>query len=90
LTTEEAAEVLTLKNKRKLDAYRINHRVLDKLPHNAIIMHPQPISSGPQSELAREFRSDPRVVIMKQSRNGLPFRMALLASILWREYFGIF
>lgn len=54
--------------------YTVNKRILSLMPENSIVLHPRP--RGP--ELPTEVDSDPRVLHVRQGRNGGPVRIALL------------
>lgn len=58
--------------------YRVDARVLDVLPKDAIIMHPLPRNT----EIPAEVDADPRAAYFRQAQNGLYVRMALLKMIM--------
>ncbi|MGH7192984.1 MAG: aspartate carbamoyltransferase, partial [Candidatus Saccharimonadales bacterium] len=58
----------------------IDRKALDRLPGQAIIMHPLPRVD----EIADEVDSDPRAKYFEQTGNGLYIRMALLDQIISR------
>jgi len=63
--------------------WSVNQEVLDRLPKNAIIMHPLPRT---QNELPYETDNDPRSRYFQQAKCGDAVRMALLLTILVEKY----
>lgn len=57
---------------------RIDARVMERLPGDAIVMHPLPRVD----EIAPEIDADPRAAYFRQARNGVAVRMALLEMLL--------
>jgi aspartate carbamoyltransferase catalytic subunit len=57
---------------------RIDARVMERLPHRAIVMHPLPRVD----EIDPEVDADPRAAYFRQARNGVAVRMALLEMLL--------
>ena len=62
-------------------SYLVNTAVMQNAKPDAIIMHPLPRVN----ELAYELDEDPRAAYFEQSANGVPMRMALIASLLGLE-----
>jgi aspartate carbamoyltransferase catalytic subunit len=62
-------------------SYRIGPEFVNRLPHNAIVMHPLPRVG----EMDRAVDSNPRVMPFKQVRYGVPTRMAIIATMLGHE-----
>jgi aspartate carbamoyltransferase catalytic subunit len=62
-------------------SYLVNTAVMQNAKPDAIIMHPLPRVN----ELAYELDEDPRAAYFEQSANGVPIRMALIASLLGLE-----
>lgn len=79
----ERHEVRAL-NMSSLDDYHrhfgLNRERLQLLAKDAIIMHPGPINHG--VEFSSDVTKDPRNRVLKQVRNGVLMRAALLAGIL--------
>jgi aspartate carbamoyltransferase catalytic subunit len=59
-------------------AIRIDTAVMERLPANAIVMHPLPRVD----EIAPEVDADPRAAYFRQAANGVAIRMALLEMLL--------
>jgi len=59
-------------------SYSIDSAIMDKAKGDALILHPLPRVN----ELAYELDSDPRAAYFEESANGVPIRMALVASLL--------
>jgi aspartate carbamoyltransferase catalytic subunit len=57
---------------------RIDLAVMERLPQQAIVMHPLPRVD----EIAPEVDADPRAAYFRQARNGVAIRMALLEMLL--------
>jgi aspartate carbamoyltransferase catalytic subunit len=57
---------------------RIDARVMERLPGDAIVMHPLPRID----EITPEVDADPRAAYFRQARNGVAVRMALLEMLL--------
>lgn len=72
------------------DCFRMTKDCLKNLPSDGIVMHPGPC--GP--EITDECRADGRNVILKQARNGMFVRQALLDAVVardqreWWSWFG--
>lgn len=62
-------------------SYLVNAAVMQDAKPDAIIMHPLPRVN----ELAYELDADARAAYFEQSANGVPIRMALIASLLGLE-----
>lgn len=62
-------------------SYLVNAAVMGGAKSDAIIMHPLPRVN----ELAYELDADARAAYFEQSANGVPIRMALIASLLGLE-----
>jgi aspartate carbamoyltransferase catalytic subunit len=62
-------------------SYLVNAAVMSGAKPDAIIMHPLPRVN----ELAYELDADARAAYFEQSANGVPIRMALIASLLGLE-----
>ena len=64
--------------------YGLDQRRMDRLPANAIVMHPGPMNRG--MEIAAEVADDPkRSTIVEQVTNGVSVRMAVLYLLLGGE-----
>ncbi|HEY8672158.1 MAG TPA: aspartate carbamoyltransferase [Candidatus Dormibacteraeota bacterium] len=59
-------------------AIRIDTALMERLPANAIVMHPLPRVD----EIAPEVDADPRAAYFRQAANGVAIRMALLEMLL--------
>lgn len=59
-------------------SYVIDAKVLARSKPDLLLLHPLPRVD----ELAYELDSDPRAIYFEQSKNGVPVRMALVASLL--------
>jgi aspartate carbamoyltransferase catalytic subunit len=59
-------------------AIRIDAALMQRLPANAIVMHPLPRVD----EIAPEVDADPRAAYFRQAANGVAIRMALLEMLL--------
>jgi aspartate carbamoyltransferase catalytic subunit len=59
-------------------AIRIDTALMERLPANAIVMHPLPRID----EIAPEVDADPRAAYFRQAANGVAIRMALLEMLL--------
>jgi aspartate carbamoyltransferase catalytic subunit len=66
---------------RVKDCCVVNETVLEKLPHDAIVMHPLPRVN----EIAPGVDADPRAAYFRQAANGLFVRMALLELLFGRK-----
>ncbi len=62
------------------DRYRVTPATMVRLPQGAILMHPLPRVG----EIDPAVDQDPRAAYFRQARNGVPVRMALLATVLSR------
>ena len=59
----------------------LDQRRMDRLPANAVVMHPGPMNWG--MEIAAEVADDPkRSTIVEQVTNGVSVRMAVLYDLL--------
>jgi aspartate carbamoyltransferase catalytic subunit len=65
-------------DKPVLRKYAIDSSVLERMKHDAMILHPLPRTV----ELDKTVDSDPRAMYFRQATNGLFVRMALLTMIL--------
>ena len=64
--------------------YGLDQRRMDRLPANAVVMHPGPMNRG--MEIAAEVADDPkRSTIVEQVTNGVSVRMAVLYLLLGGE-----
>lgn len=63
-------------------SYQLNAEIMAGAKVDAMIMHPLPRVN----ELAYELDADPRAAYFQQSANGVPFRMALIASLQGLEH----
>ncbi len=61
-----------------LERFRVDRRVMERMPEGAILMHPLPRVG----EIDPEVDQDPRAAYFRQARNGVAVRMALLRSLL--------
>ena len=59
--------------------YQITERRLARAAPNAVYLHPGPINEG--VEVTRQVARGPRSLVLEQARNGVPVRMAVLASL---------
>lgn len=59
--------------------YRIDSTRAAAMHENAVVMHPGPINRG--VEISDEVADGPRSLILDQVANGVPVRMAVLASL---------
>jgi aspartate carbamoyltransferase catalytic subunit len=62
-----------------IDRFQMDTRRSALLPEDAVIMHPGPMNRG--VEIAEAVADSPRSLIIEQVRNGVPTRMAVLASL---------
>ena len=62
-----------------IDRFQMDTRRSALLPEAAVIMHPGPMNRG--VEIAEAVADSPRSLIIEQVRNGVPTRMAVLASL---------
>jgi len=60
------------------DAYVLSEDIMKQAKKDAIVLHPLPRVN----EISREVDQDPRALYFKQAYNGVPVRMALIASLL--------
>jgi aspartate carbamoyltransferase catalytic subunit len=60
------------------DAYVISQEIMKAAKKDAIVLHPLPRVN----EISREVDQDPRALYFKQAFNGVPVRMALIATLL--------
>lgn len=63
-------------------SYQLNTEIMKSAKASSIIMHPLPRVN----ELALELDADPRAAYFEQSSNGVPLRMALIASLQGLEH----
>jgi aspartate carbamoyltransferase catalytic subunit len=63
------------------DSYLVNAQIMEGAKPDAMIMHPLPRVN----ELSYELDDDPRAAYFEQSANGVPIRMALIASLVGLE-----
>lgn len=73
--TERGAEAGAAYSQR----YRIDSTRAAGMHENAVIMHPGPLNRG--VEISDEVADGPRSLILEQVANGVPVRMAVLASL---------
>ena len=62
-----------------IDRFQMDTRRSALLPEDAVLMHPGPMNRG--VEIAETVADSPRSLIIEQVRNGVPTRMAVLASL---------
>lgn len=62
-----------------IDRYQITEERLARRAPRARFMHPGPINEG--VEVSREVARGPRSLVLEQARNGVPVRMAVLATL---------
>ena len=62
-----------------IERYQVTEARLSKLAPSAPYLHPGPINEG--VETTREVARGPRSLVLEQARNGVPVRMAVLASL---------
>ncbi len=62
-----------------IQRFQLDRRRLSALRENTVIMHPGPMNRG--VEIAEEVADSPRSLVVEQVRNGVPTRMAVLASL---------
>ncbi len=60
------------------DAYVLSSEVMKSAKKDAIVLHPLPRVN----EISRDVDKDPRALYFKQAFNGVPIRMALIATLL--------
>lgn len=60
------------------DRFALTKRSLERLPDHAIVLSPMPVID----EIAPEARSDGRIKIIEQARDGVAVRMAILRKVL--------
>ena len=73
--TERGAEV----DRTYSQSYRLDRGRAAAMHENAVIMHPGPINRG--IEISDDVADGPRSLILDQVANGVPVRMAVLASL---------
>jgi aspartate carbamoyltransferase catalytic subunit len=61
-----------------IERYQITESRLARSAPDAFYMHPGPINEG--VEVTHEVARGPRSLVLEQARNGVPVRMAVLAS----------
>ena len=59
--------------------FQLDARRADRLPPTAVVMHPGPINRG--VEITGDVADSSRSLILEQVRNGVPARMAVLATV---------
>jgi aspartate carbamoyltransferase catalytic subunit len=59
--------------------YQVTEERLARAAPNAVFLHPGPINEG--VEVTREVARGPRSLVLEQARNGVPVRMAVLATL---------
>jgi aspartate carbamoyltransferase catalytic subunit len=62
-----------------IERYQVTETRLSRLAPSAPYLHPGPINEG--VETTREVARGPRSLVLEQARNGVPVRMAVLASL---------
>jgi aspartate carbamoyltransferase catalytic subunit len=62
-----------------IERYQVTEARLSRLAASAPYLHPGPINEG--VETTREVARGPRSLVLEQARNGVPIRMAVLASL---------
>lgn len=70
-----------LRDQQGLKRYAIDSALLQKMKHDALIMHPLPRTV----ELDKTVDDDPRALYFRQAANGLYVRMAILTMLLDKE-----
>jgi len=70
-----------LRDQQGLKRYVIDSTLLQKMKHDALIMHPLPRTV----ELDKSVDNDPRALYFRQAANGLYVRMAILTMLLDKE-----
>lgn len=70
-----------LRDQHGLKRYAIDSTLLQKMKHDALIMHPLPRTV----ELDKTVDDDPRALYFRQAANGLYVRMAILTMLLDKE-----
>ena len=59
--------------------YQVTEERLARAAAHAVFLHPGPINEG--VEVTREVARGPRSLVLEQARNGVPVRMAVLATL---------
>ena len=59
--------------------YQVTEERLARAAPRAVYLHPGPITEG--VEVTREVARGPRSLVLEQARNGVPVRMAVLATV---------
>ena len=59
--------------------YQVTEERLARAAPRAVFLHPGPINEG--VEVTREVARGPRSLVLEQARNGVPVRMAVLATL---------
>ena len=80
IQTERLGSALLPSLREYRGRYGLTAERLDRLPAEALIMHPGPMNRG--VEVDPEAADDPRAVVLDQVANGVPIRMAVLYSLL--------
>ena len=62
-----------------IERYQITDERLARAAPSAVYLHPGPINEG--VEVTREVARGPRSLVLEQARNGVPVRMAVLATL---------
>ena len=70
-----------LRDQQGFKRYAIDSALLQKMKHDALIMHPLPRTV----ELDKTVDDDPRALYFRQAANGLYVRMAILTMLLDKE-----
>jgi len=60
--------------------YGLDSRRMDRMPSDAIVMHPGPMNRG--VEISAEVADSPRAVVVEQVTNGVHVRMAVMYLLL--------
>ena len=77
---ERMTEALVPSLREYTASYGLTARRADRLPADALVMHPGPMNRG--VEIAAEVADRPNAVIVEQVRNGVAVRMAVLFLLL--------
>jgi aspartate carbamoyltransferase catalytic subunit len=80
LQRERTTEALLPSLREYTATYGLTPRRADRLPQDALIMHPGPVNRG--VEIAAEVADRPNSVITRQVTNGVAVRMAVLYLLL--------
>jgi aspartate carbamoyltransferase catalytic subunit len=63
--------------------YQVTEERLARAAPRAVFLHPGPINEG--VEVTRDVARGPRSLVLEQARNGVPVRMAVLATLAGSE-----